>query len=64
MLHLVAESALPRTFTAPEDLDELRMLRDAGYIRMEMLATQATVVEVTALGLMAIRHLGPTPPAR
>lgn len=66
MLHLVAESSLPRTFTAAGDLEELRMLRDAGYIRMELRESpppgQAVVIEVTALGHMAIRHLGPSQP--
>ncbi len=69
--HLVADASRPRTVTAAEDIQELRMLRDAGYIRMELVevhlperTTTAVVEEVTSLGLMAIRHLGPSKPAR
>jgi len=63
LLGKIAAGRLPMTVSSHEDIEKLRILRDAGYVKAEIppdngAAAPATVTAVTALGRTAMRYFG------
>ncbi|MBT2324026.1 hypothetical protein J7E62_16890 [Variovorax paradoxus] len=65
LLKRIIAGALPMTVTRDEDVEHLRILRDAGYVRADIpppgsavAAGSAIVTAVTPLGRTAMRYFG------
>ena len=59
LLKKIAAGELPMTLTAQAEIDDLRVLRDAGYVKAEFSSSKgsaAVVVALTPLGSTAIRY--------
>lgn len=59
LLKKIAGSELPLRLTIVEEIEDLRVLRDAGYVKAEIPpkeGTPATVVALTPLGRTAMRY--------
>jgi hypothetical protein len=64
LLRRIVASALPMTVTREEDIEHLRILRDAGYVKADLpldggtAPGMAVVTAVTPLGRTALRYFG------
>ena len=61
LLRRIVASDLPLTLTLRSDIETLRVLRDAGYVRAQIPLSReapAVVVELTPLGRAALRYFG------
>lgn len=61
LLRRIIAGALPMTVTHEEDIERLRILRDAGYVKADIPqddGTAAVVNAVTSLGRTAMRYFG------
>ena len=69
LFNRILASQLPMQFSHPSEIDRLKDLRDAGYIKVAFSPPQsavplcATVSEVTNLGRAAARYFGSPGPA-
>ena len=61
LLRRIIAGALPMTVTHEEDIEHLRILRDAGYVKADIPTEDGlapTVTAVTPLGRTAMRYFG------
>jgi hypothetical protein len=59
LLKKIAEGELPMTLTAQVEIEDVRVLRDAGYVKAEISPSEdspAVVTALTPLGRTAIRY--------
>jgi hypothetical protein len=59
LLRKIATGELPMKLTAPMEIEDLRVLRDAGYVKAEIPpqgGTAAVVLALTPLGATALRY--------
>ncbi|CAN7514713.1 hypothetical protein LJR290_003506 [Variovorax sp. LjRoot290] len=64
VLQRVAKGPLPMVFTAAEDIESLRILKDGGWVKVTFSAPPgragtATVTELTPLGRFAMQFVQP-----
>lgn len=64
VLQRVAKGPLPMVFTAAEDIESLRILKDGGWVKATFSAPPgragaATVTELTPLGRFAMQFVQP-----
>jgi hypothetical protein len=64
VLQRVAKGPLPMVFTAAEDIESLRILKDGGWVKVSFSAPPghegtATVTELTPLGRFAMQFVQP-----
>ncbi|VTU25600.1 hypothetical protein H4CHR_01627 [Variovorax sp. PBS-H4] len=62
LLRKIAGASLPITLSSEADIENLRVLRDAGYVKAELppqgRPAPAVVTALTPLGRTAMRHFG------
>lgn len=63
LLRKIAGASLPMTLSSEADIENLRILRDAGYVKADlppegMQAASAIVTALTPLGRTAMRYFG------
>ena len=63
LLRRIAGASLPMTLDSPVDIEKLRILRDAGYVKADfeprgMETPAAVVTALTPLGRTAMRYFG------
>jgi hypothetical protein len=61
LLRRIVASDLPLILTLRSDIETLRVLRDAGYVKAQIPPSReepAVVVELTPLGRTALRYFG------
>ncbi|VTU18888.1 hypothetical protein [Variovorax sp. RA8] len=62
LLRKIASVSLPMTLSSPADIEDLRILRDAGYVKADLppqgAPASAVVTALTPLGRTAMRHFG------
>ncbi|KWT83915.1 hypothetical protein WDL1CHR_04912 [Variovorax sp. WDL1] len=62
LLRKIAGAALPMTLSSQADIEDLRILRDAGYVKADLPSqgapASAVVTALTPLGHTAMRYFG------
>ncbi|VTU20882.1 hypothetical protein H6CHR_01477 [Variovorax sp. PBL-H6] len=62
LLRIIAGASLPMTLSSEADIENLRVLRDAGYVKVELppqgRPASAVVTALTPLGRTAMRYFG------
>lgn len=62
LLRKIASASLPMTLNSQADIENLRILRDAGYVKADLppqgAPASAVVIALTSLGRTAMRHFG------
>ncbi|OUM02430.1 hypothetical protein [Variovorax sp. JS1663] len=63
LLRKIAGASLPMTLDSQADIENLRILRDAGYVKVDFQPTgmdppAAVVIALTPLGRTAMRYFG------
>ncbi|MBU1357632.1 MAG: hypothetical protein KKC79_21270 [Gammaproteobacteria bacterium] len=60
LMQRILTGPLPMTFTSPDDVENLRVLREGGWVKVSFSAgarSSATVTELTSLGRVAMQYL-------
>jgi len=63
LLRKIAGASLPMTLSSEADIENLRILRDAGYVKADLPpegvpSASAVVIALTPLGRTAMRYFG------